>query len=33
MKTLKEIQGLLSKYKPTLLEKYKWLSELGLFGS
>jgi predicted nucleotidyltransferase len=33
MKTLQEIQEFLSQYKPTLREKYKWLSELGIFGS
>jgi hypothetical protein len=33
MKTFKEIQEFFRKYKPTLLEKYKWLSELGIFGS
>jgi predicted nucleotidyltransferase len=33
MKSLQEIQELLSQYKPTLREKYKWLSELGIFGS
>jgi predicted nucleotidyltransferase len=33
MKTFKEIQDFFSRYKPILLEKYKWLSELGIFGS
>jgi predicted nucleotidyltransferase len=33
MKTFKEIQEFFSRYKPILLEKYKWLSELGIFGS
>ncbi len=33
MKTFKEIQDFFSGYKPILLEKYKWLSELGIFGS
>jgi hypothetical protein len=33
MKTFKEVQDFFSRYKPILLEKYKWLSELGIFGS
>jgi hypothetical protein len=33
MKTFKEVQDFFSGYKPILLEKYKWLSELGIFGS
>jgi Predicted nucleotidyltransferases len=33
MKTFKEIQDFFSRYKPILLEKYRWLSELGIFGS
>jgi hypothetical protein len=33
MKTFKEIQDFFSGYKPILWEKYKWLSELGIFGS
>ena len=33
MKTFKEIQDFFGKYKPILREKYKWLSELGIFGS
>ena len=33
MKTFKEVQDFFRKYKPILLEKYKWLSELGIFGS
>jgi hypothetical protein len=33
MKTFKEVQEFFSRYKPILLEKYKWLSELGIFGS
>ncbi|MEQ9671252.1 nucleotidyltransferase family protein [Coleofasciculus sp. G2-EDA-02] len=33
MKTFKEIREFFSRYKPILLEKYKWLSELGIFGS
>ncbi len=33
MKTFKEIQEFFRKYKPILLEKYNWLSELGIFGS
>ena len=33
MKTLKEVQDFFKKNKPTLLKKYNWLSELGIFGS
>lgn len=33
MKTFKEIQDFFSQFKPTLQDKYKWLSELGIFGS
>jgi uncharacterized protein len=33
MKTFKEVQDFFRKYKPIILEKYKWLSELGVFGS
>ncbi|HEY9601016.1 MAG TPA: nucleotidyltransferase family protein, partial [Allocoleopsis sp.] len=29
----KEVQDFFRRYKPILLEKYKWLSELGIFGS
>ncbi len=33
MKTLTEIQDYLKQSKPLVQQKYKWVSQLGIFGS
>ncbi|MEQ8956395.1 MAG: nucleotidyltransferase family protein [Coleofasciculus sp. C2-GNP5-27] len=33
MKTFTEVKDIFREYKPILLQKYNWLSELGIFGS
>ena len=33
MKPLEEIKALLSQSKPMIIEKYNWVSEIGIFGS